>query len=97
MINYGSVCSGIEAASVAWECIGWKPMFFSEIEKFPSEVLMQRFPKVPNLGDFTKITEDDYDGTIELLVGGTPCQDYSIAGKRAGMDGKRGKPYKGVY
>ena len=124
-MNYGSVCSGVEAASLAWEHLGWKPVFFSEVEPFPAAVLMQRFgatkplrpldpaqasaekdrktrlswqkqiaelPEggtVPNLGDFTQIRKDDYNGKIDLIVGGTPCQDLSIAGKRLGFDGKR--------
>ena len=124
-MNYGSVCSGVEAASLAWEHLGWKPVFFSEVEPFPAAVLMQRFgatkplrpldPEqatdekdrktrlswqkqiaelpdggtVPNLGDFTQIKKDDYNGQIDLIVGGTPCQDLSIAGKRLGFDGKR--------
>jgi len=89
MIKYGSICSGIEAASVAWEPLGWQPSFFAEIDKFPSAVLAHRFPDVPNAGDFTKIQKGDYD-RIDLLVGGTPCQDFSVAGKRAGFDGSRG-------
>lgn len=89
MMRYGSVCSGIEAASVAWEPLGWQPAFFSDIEAFPRAVLKHRFPHVPLHGDFTTIGADDY-GPIDLLVGGTPCQDYSIAGLRAGVDGARG-------
>ena len=124
-MNYGSVCSGVEAASLAWEHLGWKPVFFSEVEPFPAAVLMQRFgatkplrpldpaqasdekdrktrlswqkqiaelPEggtVPNLGDFTLIKKDDYNGQIDLIVGGTPCQDLSIAGKRLGFEGRR--------
>jgi DNA (cytosine-5)-methyltransferase 1 len=89
-LRFGSVCSGIEAASVAWEPLGWECAFVAEIDKFPSAVLAHRFPTVPNLGDFTKIGADDV-GPIDLLVGGTPCQDFSVAGLRAGMDGKRGQ------
>lgn len=87
-MKYGSVCSGIEAATMAWEPLGWKPQWFAEIEKFPSEVLKQRYPEVKNIGDFTKITAAD--GAIDLLVGGTPCQSFSVAGKRAGLDDPRG-------
>ena len=87
-MKYGSVCSGIEAATMAWESLGWKPQWFAEIEKFPSEVLKQRYPEVKNIGDFTKITAAD--GAIDLLVGGTPCQSFSVAGKRAGLDDPRG-------
>ena len=86
---YGSVCSGIEAASVAWHPLGWKPAFFSEIEAFPRAVLAHRFPAVPLHGDFTSIEDGQYE-PIDLLVGGTPCQDFSIAGLRAGMAGDRG-------
>ena len=87
-MTYASACSGIEAASVAWEPLGWRPAWFSEIEKFPSAVLAHRFPNVPNLGDMTKIKGDEH-GAIDLLVGGTPCQDLSVAGKRMGFAGKR--------
>ena len=89
-MRYGSVCSGIEAASVAWKHLGWECAFVSEIEKFPSAVLAHRFPDVPNLGDFTKIKRDDYAGDIDLLVGGTPCQAFSIAGLRKGLNDERG-------
>lgn len=124
-MKYGSVCSGVEAASLAWMPLGWEPVFFSEVEPFPCAVLQQRFGAtrpirpldpdeakddkdrklrtlwlksiknlpntgvMPNLGDFTKIKESDYEGTIDLLVGGTPCQDLSTAGKREGFNGKR--------
>ena len=86
---YGSVCSGIEAATVAWHPLGWKPAFFSEIEKFPREVLAHHYPNTPLHGDFTTIQKGDYE-PIELLVGGTPCQSFSIAGLRAGLDDPRG-------
>ncbi|MEK9724885.1 MAG: DNA (cytosine-5-)-methyltransferase, partial [Rhodospirillaceae bacterium] len=85
---YGSICSGIEAATVAWEPLGWKPAWFAEIERFPAAVLAHHHPDVPNLGDFTKI--DQSAGPIDLLVGGTPCQSFSIAGKRLGLDDPRG-------
>lgn len=88
-IRYLSVCSGIEAASVAWHPLGWRPVAFSEIEPFPRAVLADRWPGVPLHGDFTTISEDDY-GAIDLLVGGTPCQDFSVAGLRAGLAGDRG-------
>lgn len=86
---FGSVCSGIEAASVAWQPLGWRPAFFSEIEGFPRALLQHRFPDIPLHGDFTTIKEGDYE-SIDLLVGGTPCQDFSVAGLRAGLDGERG-------
>lgn len=89
-MDYISVCSGIEAATVAWSGLGWKAKAFSEIEKFPSAVLSHHYPSVPNVGDFTKIEGNEY-GKIDLLVGGTPCQDFSVAGPREGLDGHRGQ------
>jgi DNA (cytosine-5)-methyltransferase 1 len=88
-MRYGSVCSGIEAATVAWHSLGWGPAFFSEIEKFPREVLAHHYPEVPLHGDFTTIGENQY-GSIDLLVGGTPCQSFSVAGLRKGLDDERG-------
>ena len=87
-MKYGSVCSGVEAATLAWEPLGWKAQFFSEIEPFPCDVLKERWPNVPNEGDFTKIGKK-YHGKIDLLVGGTPCQDVSVAGRRMGFAGER--------
>ena len=91
-MKYGSVCSGIEAASVAWHHLGWKAQWFSEIEHFPSEVLKYRFPTVENLGDMTKLTTNETfkASTIDLLVGGTPCQSFSVAGLRGGLADPRG-------
>ena len=91
-MKYGSVCSGIEAASVAWHPLGWEPQWFSEIESFPSEVLKQRFPDVPNLGDMTQLTSTPTfnEKSIDLLVGGTPCQSFSVAGLRGGLADPRG-------
>ena len=86
---YGSVCSGIEAATVAWHPLGWKPAFFSEIEKFPRAVLAHHYPSVPLHGDFTTIEAGQYE-PIDLLVGGTPCQSFSIAGLRGGLGDDRG-------
>ena len=88
-MRYASVCSGVEAASLAWETLGWKPVFFSEIEPFPCEVLRLRFPDVPNVGDMTKIQGEKYAGSVDLLVGGTPCQGFSVAGKQRGLDDER--------
>lgn len=88
-MRYASVCSGVEAASLAWMPLGWKPVWFSEIEPFPCEVLKQRFPGVPNLGDMTKIDGEKYAGTVDLLVGGTPCQGFSVAGKQGGLGDPR--------
>ena len=88
-MKYGSVCSGVEAASVAWYHLGWEPQWFSEIDKFPSLVLDHHFPSVPNLGDMTNYKEWP-DEPISLLVGGTPCQSFSVAGLRKGLDDPRG-------
>jgi len=92
LMKYGSVCSGIEAASVAWHDLGWEPQWFSEIEQFPSEVLKYRFPHVPNLGDMTTINQNPIadERPIDLLVGGTPCQSFSVAGLRKGLADPRG-------
>ena len=87
---YGSVCSGIEAATVAWEPLGWRPAFFAEIEPFPSAVLAHRHPAIPNLGDMTAIDGRAWRGRIDVLVGGTPCQAFSVAGLRRSLDDKRG-------
>jgi len=89
-MRYGSVCSGIEAATVAWHPLGFEPVFFSEIEPFPCAVLAHHYPHVPNHGDMTQF--ERWPGhAIDLLVGGTPCQDYSVAGLRLGMAGDRGQ------
>jgi site-specific DNA-cytosine methylase len=88
-LRYLSVCSGIEAASVAWEPLGWQPAAFAEVEKFPSAVLAHHWPHVPNLGDMTKYEEWKL-GTIDLLAGGTPCQSFSVAGLRQGLRDPRG-------
>ena len=89
-MNYLSVCSGIEAATVAWHHMSWKPVGFSEIEKFPSQVLAHHYPQVTNFGDMTKYKEWKLDDSIGLLVGGTPCQSFSVAGLRKGLDDPRG-------
>jgi DNA (cytosine-5)-methyltransferase 1 len=88
-VRYLSVCSGIEAATVAWHDMGWQPAAFSEIEPFPSAVLAHHYPTVPNVGDMTKYKEWDI-GAIDLLVGGTPCQSFSVAGLRKGLADPRG-------
>ena len=88
-MKYLSVCSGIEAATVAWHDMGWTPVAFSEIEKFPSQVLNHHYPTVPNVGDMTKFEEWNLE-SVELLVGGTPCQSFSVAGLRKGLDDPRG-------
>ena len=89
-MKYGSVCSGVEAATVAWKGLGLKPQWFSEIEKFPSAVLKHHYPDVLNYGDMTKFKEWPDDRSIDLFVGGTPCQSFSVAGLRKGLDDPRG-------
>ncbi len=103
-MKYFSVCSGVEAASLAWGKLGWKPVGFCEIEPFPSAVLAARWPDVPNFGDMTKVhfnhetkeitngrtTIAIPDGGVDILVGGTPCQSFSVAGKREGLRGLSG-------
>jgi len=87
-MKYLSVCSGVGTDHVAWEGLGWECVGFSEIEPFASAILAHRYPGVRNYGDFTTIPADI--GPIDLLVGGTPCQSFSIAGQRAGLDDPRG-------
>jgi DNA (cytosine-5)-methyltransferase 1 len=89
-MKYLSVCSGIEAASVAWHGLGFEPVGFSEIEPFPSAVLAHRFPHVKNFEDMTKFKEWNLGQSIDILVGGTPCQSFSVAGLRKGLDDPRG-------
>jgi len=89
-LKYLSVCSGIEAATVAWHPLGWQPVGFSEIEKFPSQVLAHHYPDVPNFGDMTKFKEWNLESNIDVFVGGTPCQSFSVAGLRKGLDDPRG-------
>lgn len=90
---YGSVCSGVEAASLAWEPLGWNSAWFAEIEPFPSAVLAHHWPHVTNLGDMTKIATAVLKGDVvapDILVGGTPCQAFSVAGAREGLADDRG-------
>ena len=92
-MRYGSVCSGVEAASLAWESLGWQPAWFAEIEPFPAAVLNHHWPHVPNYGDMTKLEARILSGEIEapdILVGGTPCQAFSVAGLRNSLDDERG-------
>ena len=87
-MRYISIFSGIEAASVALEGMGWEAVAFSEIDPFPSAVLQAHYPNVPNLGDITKIDWSPYRGSVDVVVGGSPCQSFSIAGGREGLDGE---------
>ena len=89
---YASVCSGIEAPSVAWEPLGWKAAWYSEIEPFPCAVLNHHYSETPNLGDMTRIHEREEfnDSAIDVLIGGTPCQSFSVAGLRKGLADPRG-------
>jgi DNA (cytosine-5)-methyltransferase 1 len=89
-MKYISICSGIEAASVAWHPLGWEPIAFSEIEPFPCAVLAHHWPHVPNLGDMTKYENWPIDIRPDLIVGGTPCQAFSVAGLRKGLADPRG-------
>ena len=91
-MRYLSLFSGIEAATVAWEPIGFEPVAFAEIDKFASSLLADKYPDVPNLGDVTKITESQIKelGKIDLVVGGSPCQAFSVAGLRRGLNDPRG-------
>lgn len=93
-MKYGSVCSGIEAATVAWHSLGWEPAWFAEIEKFPSQILAHHYPKVSNLGDMSNIEFFIEVGLIDapdILVGGTPCQAFSVAGLRQSLNDERGQ------
>ena len=87
-MRYLSVCSGVGTDHIAWEGLGWECVGFAEIEAFPSAILAHRYPEIRNYGDFTTIPADI--GSIDLLVGGTPCQSFSVAGQRAGLDDPRG-------
>jgi DNA (cytosine-5)-methyltransferase 1 len=92
-MKFGSVCSGIEAASVAWNVLGWEAAWFSEIEKFPCEVLKHHYPDVPNLGDMTTLPDRIMSGEVnapDLFCGGTPCQAFSVAGLRKSLEDSRG-------
>ena len=92
-MRFVSLFSGIEAASVAWEPLGWEAMAFCEIEPFPCAVLSHRFPSVPNLGDVSKVDWGDFfdgNGRPDVLVGGSPCQSFSVAGSRTGLRGASG-------
>lgn len=87
MITYGSLCSGIEGASVAFRRFGWQPVYFAEVNPFCCRLLTCRYPKVPNYGDITTIRQTLQ---ADLIVGGTPCQSFSVTGLRKGLDDDRG-------
>lgn len=89
-MRYVSIFSGVEAATLAWEPIGWEPVCFAEFDEFPSAVLAERYPEVPNVGDVTKMNWKKYRNRVDMVVGGSPCQSFSIAGKRRGLQGESG-------
>jgi DNA (cytosine-5)-methyltransferase 1 len=92
-MKFGSVCSGIEAASVAWHPLGWEAAWLSEIEPFPCALLAHHYPSVPNLGNMTSLPDRIRSGEVEapdLFCGGTPCQAFSVAGLRHSLDDARG-------
>ena len=89
-MRYVSLFSGIEAATVAWKPLGWEPVCFAEVDEFPSAVLAERYPEVPNVGDVTKMNWKRFRNKVDLVVGGSPCQSFSIAGKREGLQGESG-------
>lgn len=92
-MKYGSICSGIEAATVAWHTLGWEPAWFSEIAPFPSAVLAHHYPNVANLGDMTKLVgmldRSEIDAP-DVVCGGTPCQAFSVSGNRQSLGDDRG-------
>lgn len=90
-MRYISLFSGIEAATVAWEPLGWEPVAFAEIDRFCCELLAAKYPTVPNLGDVSEIDWTPYHGTVDVVVGGSPCQAFSMAGKRGGLMDERGR------
>lgn len=90
-MNYISLFSGIEAASVAWGPLGWNPVAFAEIEPFCCDLLAKRFPDVPNLGDVSGVDWTEYEGSVDVIIGGSPCQAFSMAGRRLGLMDERGQ------
>jgi DNA (cytosine-5)-methyltransferase 1 len=89
-MKYVSLFAGIEAASQAWHVLGWQPLAFADIDRFPSAVLAHHYPDVPNVGNVEEVDWSEYKGKADLVVGGSPCQSFSVAGKRLGMDDPRG-------
>lgn len=90
-MKYISLFSGIEAATVAWQTLGWEPVAYAEIEPFPKAVLKRHYPNVPDLGDMTKVNWKEYHHAADVVVGGSPCQAFSIAGLRKALDDPRGQ------
>lgn len=98
-MRYVSIFSGVEAATLAWEPLGWEPLAFAEVDRFPSAVLAERWPDVPNLGDVTEVDWVEKfggPGSVDLVVGGSPCQSFSVAGRREGLDGASGLMWEWV-
>jgi len=89
-MRYISLFSGIEAASVAWGSLGWTPVAFAEIDPFASAVLAHHWPDVPNVGDVTVHDWSQYRGKCDLVIGGSPCQAFSVAGLRNSLSDARG-------
>ena len=89
-MRYISLFSGIEAATVAWHDLGWTPHRFAEFDAFPSMVLAHHYPTIPNVGDVMKHDWKQYKGQVDLIVGGSPCQSFSVAGQKLGLDDPRG-------
>lgn len=90
-LRYGTVCSGVEAVSLGWESLGMQAAFFSEIEPFPCAVLAHHWAGVPNLGNMLDIRGEDWRGKLDIFWGSTPCQAFSLAGKRKSLDDARGR------
>jgi len=88
-MRFGSVCSGIESASVAWNDLGWRAAWFSEIDPFACRVLYHHYPSVPNYGDANLFGGWPHE-SVDVIAGGTPCQSFSLAGLRKGLDDPRG-------
>lgn len=89
-LRYATLCSGIEAPSLAWESLGWDCVFFSEVDKYANQILKQHFPNIPNLGNINDIKATKYANKVDLLIAGTPCQSFSIAGKGKSLNDPRG-------
>ena len=90
-MRYVSLFSGVEAATLAWDALGWEPVAFCEVDEFPAAVLANRWPDVPNLGDITKVDWTEFKekyGTVDITVGGSPCTSFSIAGRRESLRGE---------